>query len=1619
MRSPLWRAVRLASSTAAAVFVAVAISSTALAAAPSPAPAPNPSPVPNPGASGTPAPGPSYSPPPTPGPAEPPPPASAVQDSAATGRLLAQAEGADFSSSFEPGDPQPTWVNTPEVDKHGKPKAANVSGALPGGIPGSIADQVVAVAASGENASSGEVKENLNDGDANTKWLVFTGTAWVQYALSTPVAVVHYALTSANDAPARDPRDWELQGSADGQAWTTLDTRTGEAFTARFQRKEYRFENSTPYRYYRLDVTRNGGDSIVQLAEWELSAGGTGAPPAKAMRSQVGTGPTGGFVSKPRAGFSGLRAFQYAGSTTTDRGGHSYNKVFEVNLPVKGDTELSYVVFPEFTAADQRYPSTYVSIDLAFSDGSYLSGLGARDQHGAPLTPRGQGESKTLYADQWNYKQATIGRVAAGRTIKRILVAYDSPVGPLGFRGWVDDIRIVTERQRAPYEAKGGHGAGGKPSEYVVTTRGTHSTGGFSRGNNFPATAVPHGFNFWTPMTNAGSTSWLYEYHRANNALNLPQIQAFGASHEPSPWMGDRQTLQVMPSAATGVPDASRTARALPFRHANEVAQPHYYAVSFDNGLKTEIAPADHAAMLRFTFPGSEAKLIFDNVTNAGGLTLDTENGVVTGYSDVRSGLSTGATRMFYYAVFDKPVLAGAKLTGQGRDNVLGYLSFDTAAFGAGRNRTVTMRIASSLISLDQARRNLELEIGASDSFEAVKRRAQQAWDAKLGVIEVEGASEDQLVTLYSNLYRLHLYPNSGFENTGTAKAPVYRHTVQSSTTTPPSTPTGTGAPVADGKVYVNNGFWDTYRTTWPAYSLLSPGLAGEMVDGFVQQYTDGGWIARWSSPGYADLMVGTSSDVAFADAYLKGVTGFDAKAAYEAAVRNATVAPPSGNVGRKGLSTSEFLGYTSIQSTGEAMSWAMDGYINDFGIANMAKALAARTSGAERERYLEDYEYFLNRAQNYVNMFDPAVGFFQGRNADGSFRVKPGSYDPRAWGFDYTETSGWNMAFHVPQDGRGLANLYGGRDGLADKLDEFFATPETATFPGSYGGVIHEMREARDVRMGQYGHSNQPSHHIIYMYDYARQPAKAQQKVREALSRLYLGSEIGQGYPGDEDNGEMSAWYVFSALGFYPLQMGSPYYAIGSPLFTKATVHLEDGKDLVIKAPNNSARNVYVQGLTVNGKRYDKTYLPHDLLADGATLQFTMGDRPSRWGTGPDAAPPSITRGDQPPAPLDDATGPAAGVPTAGGGVDPAGLFDDSSSTAVSLPGADPWLRYDVAGDAPTVRYYTLTSGAGDAAADPSGWVLEGSNDGQQWTLLDRRDGEAFRWRSQTRPFKVDRPGAYRDYRLRVTGNGGAASTALAEIELLRPARADTSPLIADAENVTASAGDTVPVRITVANFAAMPASGRVGATGPAGWTVQPATAPFGPLPPGGTQAVTVQVTIPARTAPGSYPIAATVTSPQGSPRAAGLVTVIGDLIEFTPGTGAERPWLLDAGASQLDGAVFDGRARFTDGDSSATYRFQLPGGVTGGSLVLDVGNQFLVEASTDNQRWHTIATEPDDVRDLANRGERAFDLGALAGGGTTIYLRIADSRPDNGWGAWLARVRITLERSSWDPTP
>lgn len=1061
-------------------------------------------------------------------------------------------------------------------------------------------------------------------------------------------------------------------------------------------------------------------------------------PSAQGVRVTPGDGPDKPYAAKPRAGYSGARALRYQAD---GQGGRL--QLFPVDIAIGAATTLSYKVLPEIVG-DATEASTGVFVDLVLDDGRRISTLDLRDHHGARPGAASQAQSRTLYPQQWAHKAIGLGSLN-GRRIKAIELEVQA--GSSGASGWLDDIVIGDMVAQTVT----------RPSEYALTTRGTQANGAFSRGNNIPATAMPHGFNFWTPATDAGTLSWLYRWNEHNDADNRPRLQALSLSHQPSPWMGDRQTFQIMPSGARGKPDADRKKRALAFSHENEVARPYTYRVDLDNGIRAEIAPSERAALFRFRFPqDGDANLLFDNVDARGGLTLDAASQTLRGYTDTRSGLSNGATRMYVFARFDQS-WADSGLLETGRPT--GYVKF------AGGEREVRMRIATSLISVEQAQRNLDLEIGDA-GFDTVRERAQAAWDAELGRVKVEGASDDQLTTIYSNLYRLFLYPNVAHENVGTAQQPVWKHADQSgwSKDNTLGDALRTGAPVVPGKVYVNNGFWDTFRTTWPAYSLLAPQRAGEMVDGFLQQYRDGGWVARWSSPGYADLMVGTSSDVAFADAWLKGVSNFDARLAYEAALKNATAVPPVSNVGRKGLARSMYRGYADT-SVHEGMSWTLEGALNDFGLAQFADALARdEKDAALARRYREEAGYFRARAADYVHVYDPVTGFFRGRDERGAWRDPAASFEPRRWGGDYTEANAWNFAFTAPHDAEGLASLMGGRSALAGRLDAFFSTPETAEakYSGSYRQVIHEMTEARDVRMGMYAHSNQPSHHIPWMYVAAGQPWKTQRITREVVQRLYLGSEIGQGYAGDEDNGEMSAWYTFATLGLYPLRMGAPEYVIGAPAFDRTEVRLDNGRTLTVIAHGNGPDNVYVQSLRVNGKPWNRAWIGHADIAAGATLEFTMGSAPSTWGSGADALPPSMTAEGQRPATLRD-VGKDAKV-NLGGKAAPAALFDDDAMTAATLP-----ARADVGfafGTPATVSHYTITGGAAPLTAS---WTLEGRDTAGRWTVLDTRKDERFAWERQLRPFAIATPGAYSAYRIRFGQN---KPFALSELELLAPSQ-------------------------------------------------------------------------------------------------------------------------------------------------------------------------------------------------------------------------------------------------------
>lgn len=1261
----------------------------------------------------------------------------------------------EFFTSFENGE---EWsdrfqANTLEM-VNGKGKAENVVSTTAEHLVGDVTKTVLLDSVQGtENNNNNETKEKLFDNNAGTKYLAKQAASesspvWVSFQLKEPKALKAYSMVSANDAAARDPVDWTFSGSNDGETWMQLDSQSGASFGGRYESQTFSFENDTAYAYYKINITKNNGDTgMVQFADLNLATldEADDEQNQTVMATTIESGPASVHDAAANQGWTGGKALKVSGYHQGEGEAYAYNVLYDgLDIPVTEDTKLSYLIFPEWTtgAYDFEYTSTYVAVDLGFSDGTYLSDLQAVDQNGNVVSPMEQGLSKTLTTKQWNKISAYVGsdEAALGKTITKVLVGYHKPDNATGaedaFAADIDDIRIEAVPQVAQEHL----------SDYVYTLRGTNDGTSYSRGLVCPGTTMPHGFNFWAPVTRADDNKmYNYQLSRDNNTLKHLTI-----SHQASFWTGERGTYEFMANSSfdpAAVSDIGTGVRGAKFTHENEIAKAHHYSVTFDaddekaGGVTMEVTPTEHAAVMRFTFPENApyCNILLD-CTRANGETKFNEDGSgFTGYSDYTSN---GMQRMYVYGEFSQPAATG-KTIGKG-----GIAGFEKAASG---ETVVEMKVATSFISVDQAKKNLQQEVAADEGFDEIFAKAQKTWDDQLGIIEIEGATPDQMTSFYSGMYRLFMYPNILSEKTGEGEEDGWQY----------RSPYGSHD-VRDGVMYYNNGFWDTYRTTWGAYSLLTPAKDIEMLNGLVEHYNDQGWVPRWIAPGGTNSMVGTNSDVIFGDAVKKGLD-FEAENAFWASVKNASVVSTNlTNGGRTDLTRSIFNGYTSLD-VGEGFSWSMEGYLNDFGVYQMAEALG----------YEDEAQYYLNRTQNYVNLFNDDIDWFMGRNVDGAFRTSSEDFNPGIWWGDYTETNAYNMAFSVPQDGQGLANLYGGREALAERLDGLFnAAPDLIQ-----DGSIHEMVEARDLKMGLYGHSNQPSHHIPYMYNYAGRPDRTQEVVREVLARAYVGSDIGQGYIGDEDNGEMSAWYVLSALGIYPVNMGSGEYAIGSPLFQKATVHLECGEDLVINAPNNSKENIYVQGVKLNGTDHNKLYFNYSDLINGAVIDFDMGNTPSDWGASEDALPTSITKGDGVPEPSQDMTSKNAMVGTTapGGDVmqdtvysaetaDAANLFDNTSATVAALNGGTASVYYSFASPV-YVDMATLTS-TEDQAKAPNGFELFGSNDGTTWVSLQKRADLTFDWAKYTRPFAVNAQEKYTHYRLDFTGSGDAIE--LAEIELL-----------------------------------------------------------------------------------------------------------------------------------------------------------------------------------------------------------------------------------------------------------
>lgn len=714
---------------------------------------------------------------------------------------------------------------------------------------------------------------------------------------------------------------------------------------------------------------------------------------------------------------------------------------------------------------------------------------------------------------------------------------------------------------------------------YVNPLVGTDSEFKLSNGNTYPAIALPWGMHFWTPQTGKMGDGWGYTY-------DAYKIRGFKQTHQPSPWINDYGAFSLMP--VTGKLRIAEDARASWFSHKREIAKPHYYSVYLsDHDVWVEITPTERAAQFRFTFPESDsAFILLDAFFKGSAVVIDPQNRKVTGYSQNNSGGVPDNFRNYFVAYFDKPFTA----THTWKDSLLHRNSTQSEGehtgavlqFATKRGEQVHVRVASSFISLEQAETNLQQEIG-KDGFEDTKNKGLSAWNKELGRIEVEGGSESQKTVFYTALYRLLLFPRQFHEINARGETVHY---------------SPYNGKVLPGHMFTDNGFWDTFRAVFPFFNLMYRDLNNKIMEGLVNTYKESGWLPEWASPGHRDCMIGSNSASIIADAYLKGIRGFDIGTLYEAILKNTEQEGPLSSVGRYGVEYYNRLGYIPYNvKIRENTARTLEYSYADFCIRELAKALG---------RPAEEIERFSQRANNYRNVFDPSTNFMRGRNADGTWQTP---FRPDKWGDAFTEGSAWHYTWSVFHDPAGLIQLMGGDNAFIQKLDEVFSSPPT--FDDSYYGYpIHEITEMAIAGMGQYAHGNQPIQHAVYLYNYAGAPWKAQARVREIMNLMYTPNP--DGLCGDEDNGQTSAWYVFSAMGFYPVCPGVNEYAMGSPLFNKITLHLENGKTFQIEAPDNDPSRVYIQDAILNGKLWSKSFLRADDIQKGGKLQLKMHTYPN-----------------------------------------------------------------------------------------------------------------------------------------------------------------------------------------------------------------------------------------------------------------------------------------------------------------------------------------------------------------------------------------------------------------------
>lgn len=711
--------------------------------------------------------------------------------------------------------------------------------------------------------------------------------------------------------------------------------------------------------------------------------------------------------------------------------------------------------------------------------------------------------------------------------------------------------------------------------DFVNPLMGSDSDHGLSTGNTYPAIAMPWGMNFWVPQTGKMGDGWIYTY-------SARKIRGLKQTHQPSPWINDYGQFSLMPTVGKPIFDEEK--RASWFSHKAEKATPYYYSVYLaDYDVTAEVCPTERAALMRFTFPKTDsAHVVIDAFDKGSYIRVIPAERKVVGYSTRNSGGVPDNFCNYFVIVFDHDFEMTSVKDGnfssaqeQSGDHVGAILTFKTRQ----RGEQVNARVASSFISEEQAVLNLK-ELGGMNMAQ-LQQKGRNRWNEVLGKIEVEDDNIDHLRTFYSCLYRSVLFPRGFYEYNASGEVVHY------------SPYNGT---VQKGYMFTDTGFWDTFRCLFPMLNLMYPSVNEKMQAGLANAYKESGFLPEWASPGHRGCMVGNNSASVVADAYLSGLRGYDVETLWQAVVHGSKAVHPEVNSsGRLGYEYYNKLGYVPYDiKINESVARTLEYAYDDWCIYQLGKSLG------KSEKELKP---FRKRAMNYRNVFDKESGLMRGRLQNGQFQSP---FNPLKWGDAFTEGNAWHYTWSVFHDPQGLINLMGGKERFNEMLDSVFLLPPV--FDNSYYGfTIHEIREMQVMNMGNYAHGNQPIQHAIYLYGYSGQPWKSQYWVRQVMDRLY--SPTPDGYCGDEDNGQTSAWYVFSAMGFYPVCPGSGQYVLGTPYFKSMKLHLEDGKKVNI---HSEGKECYVAEMFLNGKEYTHNYLDISILKQGAEILYRLSEQPN-----------------------------------------------------------------------------------------------------------------------------------------------------------------------------------------------------------------------------------------------------------------------------------------------------------------------------------------------------------------------------------------------------------------------